>query len=127
MRKGIKLLEEILGDGPVIERHRFYQLSLRYWLNHGDPIYWAQPEGLCDRYRILDGGKQLISDFRFDREFLISGIFYGIEGMRIGGTRKLKISPHLAYRDQGIEGRIPPNSVIIVQVQVIEERKMKHY
>jgi len=44
--------------------------------------------------------------------------------MRIGGRRKLKISPHLAYGDKGIPGRIPPQAVIIVEIEFIEERIM---
>ncbi len=35
---------------------------------------------------------------------------------------KLKISPHLAYGEKGIAGRIPENAVIIVEIEFIEER-----
>jgi FKBP-type peptidyl-prolyl cis-trans isomerase len=55
---------------------------------------------------------------------MFAGLFQGIEGMRIGGRRKLKISPHLAYGDSGIPGRIPPRAVIIVEIEFIEERIM---
>jgi FKBP-type peptidyl-prolyl cis-trans isomerase len=64
----------------------------------------------------------LITDVRLDREFLINGLFYGIEGMRIGGTRKLKISPHLAYGEKGIPDTIPSNAVLIFEVTILEER-----
>jgi FKBP-type peptidyl-prolyl cis-trans isomerase len=56
------------------------------------------------------------------REFLIAGLFYGVEGMRIGGKRTLKISPHLAYRDKGIEAVIPPNAVLEIEVKIHKER-----
>lgn len=55
---------------------------------------------------------------------MFAGLLQGIEGMRIGGRRKLKISPHLAYGDKGIPGRIPPRAVIIVEIEFIEERIM---
>jgi FKBP-type peptidyl-prolyl cis-trans isomerase len=37
----------------------------------------------------------------------IAGLRYGIPGMRVGGTREIVISPHLAYGEVGIPGRIP--------------------
>ena len=65
-----------------------------------------------------DGGTTLVTNIRLDRVFLISGLCYGMEGMRIGGTRRLKISPHLAYGERGIPGVIPPNAVLIAEVTV---------
>ncbi|MCP4386754.1 MAG: FKBP-type peptidyl-prolyl cis-trans isomerase [Gammaproteobacteria bacterium] len=79
---------------------------------------------MIDRARLEDDGTTLITDLRIDRENLIAGIFKGIEGMRIGGRRKLKISPHLAYGEAGISGRIPPEAVIIAEIEFIAERKM---
>jgi FKBP-type peptidyl-prolyl cis-trans isomerase len=56
-----------------------------------------------------------------DRVFLIPGLFYGMEGMRIGGIRELRISPHMAYGEEGVEGSIPPNAVLRAQVTVLAE------
>jgi FKBP-type peptidyl-prolyl cis-trans isomerase len=36
--------------------------------------------------------------------------------MNVGGYRKVRISPHLAYRDKGIPGLIPPNAVLICEI-----------
>jgi hypothetical protein len=30
-------------------------------------------------------------------------LFYGVEGMRVGGTHRLEIALHLAYRDRGFQ------------------------
>jgi FKBP-type peptidyl-prolyl cis-trans isomerase len=49
-------------------------------------------------------------------------LFYGIEGMRIGGKRVLKIAPHLAFRDKGVDGMIPPNAALEVEVTIHKER-----
>jgi FKBP-type peptidyl-prolyl cis-trans isomerase len=59
---------------------------------------------------------------RVDRENLINGLFYGIEGMRIGGTRRLRISPQLAYGERGIPGLIPENAVVVAELSILEER-----
>ena len=125
MRSGIKVLEDIVGDGEEIQRHRFYRMSLRIWLNKGESIKWTKPFGLLDQSQVSDGGEVLTADFRIDREFLFGGLFYGIEGMHIGGKRLLKISPHLAYRDKGVENMIPPNAVLKVEVVVRGERVMQ--
>ena len=42
--------------------------------------------------------------------------------MRVGGTRTLRIAPHLAYGERGIPGVIPPNAVLTVEVAVLSER-----
>ena len=92
------------------------------WLNKGDAIRWSSPWGLIDRALLEDDGETLITDLRVDRENLINGIFYGIEGMCVGGTRKLRISPHLAYGERGVPGIIPVKAVIITEIEIIEER-----
>lgn len=122
MRPGIEMLEETTGSGPQIKRRHVYLLRLKFWLNKGDPVRWASPSGFVDRARLEDDGETLIADFRIDRESLVNGLFQGIQGMRIGGTRKLRISPHLAYGDRGIPGLIPENAVIVAEVCVLEER-----
>jgi FKBP-type peptidyl-prolyl cis-trans isomerase len=43
--------------------------------------------------------------------------------MRIGGTRTLKISPHLGYGEKGIPGVIPSNAVLIAEIAFLEQRK----
>jgi hypothetical protein len=51
---------------------------------------------------------------------LIPGMQEGITGMRLGGSRRIKIPPGLAYQTAGFPGRIPPNSTIIFEVELIE-------
>jgi hypothetical protein len=123
-RSGIEVLEDIAGDGKEIQRHEFYRMSLKIWLNKGDPVVWTHPFGLLDQHTISPDGQTLTADYRIDREFLFGGLFYGIEGMRVGGKRTLKISPHMGYRDKGVEGMIPPNAVLKVQVEVHAKRDL---
>lgn len=122
IKKGVELLEDVAGDGEAIERKKFYQIRLRCWLNKGDPVRWEEPWGLTDRSCLLENGEVLITDVRVDREFLIPGLFYGIEGMRIGGKRKIRVAPHLAYGEKGIDGILPENALLIFEVKFLEER-----
>lgn len=123
MKSGIKLQAETPGEGDLVQRQQVYQMQIRMWLNHGQAIVWPRPWGMIDRARLENDGKTLITDLRFDRENLFNGLFYGIDGMRIGGSRTLKISPHLAYGEQGVAGLIPAHAVVIVEVTILEHRK----
>ena len=123
MRSGIRLLEDVPGTGPLVERQRTYLMRIRMWLNKGQAVRWDRPWGYIERARLEDDGATLITDARMDRVHLISGLFYGIEGMRIGGTRRLKISPHMAYGARGLPGIVPENAVLVTEVSILEERK----
>jgi hypothetical protein len=126
-QSGIKLISDSPGAGAEVQRQHVYQVRLKMWLNQGEPVRWDRPWGMVDRARLEDGGATLVTDLRIDRENLFAGLFRGIEGMRIGGRRKLKISPHLAYGEAGIEGRIPAQAVIIAEIEFIEERVMSNH
>jgi hypothetical protein len=121
-RPGVKILEDVLGMGEKVQRHRYYCMSLRAWLNKGDPVIWTKPFGLFDKGYISPDGKTMTADYRYDRVFLVAGLFYGIEGMRIGGRRVVKISPHLAFGEKGVEGMIPPNAPLEIEVIIHNER-----
>lgn len=121
-RPGVKLIEEEVGAGEIVERGRIYRLRLKLWLNNGDPLRWDQPCGFIDRARLEDDGATLVTDLRIDRESLFAGLYQGIDGMRIGGRRKLKISPHLAYGETGLPPGIPRDAVIVADIEFIEER-----
>jgi hypothetical protein len=123
LKKGLELISELRGDGSPVRKHAFYRVKLRIWLHRGEPVRWSQPWGLLDDgARLEDDGTVLITDVRVDRVFLIAGLFYGIQGMNIGGTRVLQIAPHLAYRSEGVPGVIPPNAVLKAELSVLSER-----
>ena len=63
-----------------------------------------------------------MTDVRVDRVCLVAGLFYGMQGMRVGGTRTLRVAPHLAYREQSVPGVIPPNALLTIEVTVLAER-----
>ena len=119
MKYGIELLGEQPGGGPCVERHELYRIRVKMWLNRGDPVRWEHSWGLLTHAHLEDDGTTLITDVHMDRVFLIPGMFYGMEGMRIGGTRRLRIPPSFAFGETGIPDRIPPIAVITVEVSVL--------
>jgi len=70
--------------------------------------------------RLDDNGETLITEVRIDRRSLVSGLFYGVEGMRVGGTRRLEIAPHLAYGERGVPAVIPAGALLIAEITILE-------
>jgi FKBP-type peptidyl-prolyl isomerase-like protein len=125
-RSGIKLLDERVGSGEEIQRHKRYRMTLRIWHSKEESVNWLKwirPKNLLDGITFSEDGSIITADYKFDRNDLFAGLFYGIEGMQIGGKKTLKISPHLAYGEKGVEGIIPPNAVLKVEVEIISEKK----
>lgn len=44
----------------------------------------------------------------------------GVEGMQVGGLRRVRVSPHLAYGSAGVPGLIPANAVLTFEVELLE-------
>ncbi|KAI9264749.1 hypothetical protein BY458DRAFT_458121 [Sporodiniella umbellata] len=51
---------------------------------------------------------------------LIKGIEEGIDGMCTGEVRRLLIPSYKAYGDLGIPNFVPPNTAVVVEVEVVE-------
>lgn len=49
---------------------------------------------------------------------VIAGLKQGIIGMKVGGTRRIIIPPAVGYGDKG-QGSIPPDSVLIMDVELL--------
>jgi peptidylprolyl isomerase len=61
-------------------------------------------------------------DFRLGVGQVISGWDQGVQGMKVGGRRRLVIPPHLGYGDRGAGGVIKPGETLIFVVDLIDVR-----
>jgi FKBP-type peptidyl-prolyl cis-trans isomerase len=102
MLKGVKIEDVRLGSGKVAIRGAVVRINYDLSLNQGEHV-------------------QRLTDYQIDlrRRDALAGLRYGIEGMREGGVRRLRVSPHLGYGEVGIPGLIPENAVLILEVELL--------
>ena len=93
MTKGIEIKDLIVGTGEEAAKGSVVVANVREFLRRGDEV---SPSPLFGTRMVID----------LSRRDSIAGLRYGIPGMRVGGTREIVISPHLAYGEVGIPGRI---------------------
>jgi hypothetical protein len=115
---GLKLLDEREGGGgrPAQKGDRV-TYNVKIFLNQGDevPLSDIQTKQLPEDMGRVEGGVTFIDHtIVLGRRQAIAGVEHGLTGMRVGGYRKVCVSPHLAYRDQGIPDFVPADAVLIV-------------
>ena len=97
----------IHGDGP--EARAGQQVGVHYvGVRHSDG---GQFDASWDRGEIFR--------FGLGAGQVIAGWDQGVQGMRVGGRRKLTIPPGLAYGARGAGGVIPPHETIIFVVDLL--------
>ena len=116
---GFKLLEERDGAGTPANKGDRVLFNMRLFLNKGDevPLNETQAKHLPkEMIRVVDGVTLIDRTIVLGRRGAMAGVEQALMGMKVGGYRKVRISPHLAYRDKGIPDLIPPNAVLICEI-----------
>ncbi len=120
---GLKLLVEREGDGPPAKQGDRVVYNTRLFLNRGDeiPLNDLQaPQVPRERVRVEGGAKLIDHIMLLGRREAIAGVEKALMGMRVGGYRKVRVSPHLAFRDTGIPDLVPPEAVLICEIWLRE-------
>lgn len=58
-------------------------------------------------------------EFILGAKMVVPGFEIGVLGMKVGGTRTLTIPPEMAYGDKGVKDIIPPNAVLVFEIELI--------
>ena len=116
---GLKLLEEREGEGTPTNRGDRVLFNMRLFLNKGDEIPLNEMQAKHppkEMIRVVDGVTLIDHTILLGRREAMAGVEHALIGMKVGGYRKVRVSPHLAYRDKGIPDLIPPDAVLIVEL-----------
>ena len=105
---GLRVTELTIGTGAVAERGKSVAVHFRGFLRRGDQV--ASSHEQREPVRFVVGKRQTIAGFD-----------YGVEGMKVGGTRSMIVSPHLGYRGATVTN-IPPNAVLRFEIELLEVR-----
>ena len=119
LESGLKLLEDTPGTGAVARKGDRVTYNVRLFLNQGDEIPLDKTQRTHfspDQIRVDDGREFLDRVVTLGKREVVPAIEHALIGMRVGGYRKLRASPHLAYRQEGIPGVIPENAVLLVEL-----------
>ncbi len=103
---GLKYEDLVEGDGDVAAAGQRVSVHYTGWLTDGSKF-----DSSKDR--------NMPFDFPLGAGHVIRGWDEGVQGMKIGGTRKLTIPPQLGYGAAGAGGVIPSNATLVFEVELL--------
>jgi len=98
------------GDGELAKTGDFVSVIYKGWLTDGT---------LFDQTRKNEQGQLQAFGLTLGQGQVIRGWEESIPGMKVGETRRLIIPPVAGYGEQG-QGVIPPNAVLVFDVQLVQ-------
>ena len=126
IKSGIKLLDETEGQGAAAKKGDEVIYNMKLFLNKGDevPLNERQaenmPEHLSHMVRTEGAYKFINHNTLLGKRRSIAAIEHSLIGMKVGGYRKIKASPHMAYGEKGIPGLIPKGAVLTIEIWLRE-------
>jgi len=106
---GLQIEELTIGTGATAAVGQNVTVHYTGWLTDGSKF---------------DSSKDRSDPFQFPlgQRHVIAGWDEGVQGMQVGGVRKLTIPPQLGYGARGAGGVIPPNATLVFEVELIAIR-----
>lgn len=108
---GLQYEDTTVGSGAEAKAGQRVQVHYTGWLfNDG------QQGGKFDSSK--DRGQPFV--FGLGAGQVIRGWDEGVQGMKVGGTRRLVIPAALGYGARGAGGVIPPNATLLFEVELLQ-------
>ncbi len=105
--------DTIAGTGAEAKAGQRVQVHYTGWL--------YDPTAPNSRGKKFDSSKDRGQPFSFGLGGgeVIRGWDEGVQGMKVGGTRVLTIPPEMGYGARGAGGVIPPNAMLVFEVELL--------
>ena len=103
---GLTFEDLVVGDGAAAAAGQKVSVHYTGWLTDGKKFDSSK-----------DRGEAFV--FPLGRGQVIKGWDEGVQGMKVGGKRKLTIPSALAYGSRGAGGVIPPNATLVFEVELL--------
>ena len=110
---GLGIEDLVVGSGAAASAGQRVSVHYTGWLSEGGKA-GAKFDSSKDR------GQPLM--FSLGAGEVIRGWDEGVNGMKVGGKRKLTIPPDLGYGARGAGGVIPPNATLLFEVELLAVR-----
>lgn len=107
---GLQYEDTVVGTGSPAQAGQQVQVHYTGWL-YNDGVQGAKFDSSKDR-------KQPFV-FSLGAGQVIRGWDEGVQGMLVGGTRRLVIPPQLGYGAAGAGGVIPPHATLLFEVDFL--------
>jgi FKBP-type peptidyl-prolyl cis-trans isomerase len=111
----LQVEELATGSGEEATRGRQVEVLYTGWLF--DP---REPERKGRKIDSTDAHGGVPFSFRIGAGQVIKGWDVGVEGMKVGGKRRLVIPPALGYGAHGAGGVIPPGATLLFEVELVD-------
>jgi FKBP-type peptidyl-prolyl cis-trans isomerase FkpA len=109
MMNELQIEELTVGSGTEATKGTMVSVHYTGWLTDGKKF-----DSSLDRNDPFE--------FQLGAGYVIQGWDQGVQGMKIGGKRKLTIPAHLGYGARGAGGAIPPNATLVFEVELLGVR-----
>lgn len=103
---GLTYRDQVVGSGPVAVAGKTVSVHYTGWLTNGQKFDSS-----------VDRGQPF--SFPLGAGRVIKGWDEGVQGMKVGGKRKLTIPSELGYGTRGAGGVIPPNATLVFDVELL--------
>ena len=108
---GLIYEELTTGEGDEASAGDFVSVHYTGWLQNPDGSEGEKFDSSVDRNEPFE--------FPLGAGHVIRGWDEGVQGMKVGGTRKLTIPADLGYGARGAGGVIPPNATLLFEVELL--------
>ena len=108
---GLQYEDLVTGEGAEAKAGQHVTVHYTGWLRNDDGSLGAK----------FDSSKDRNDPFQFalGAGHVIRGWYEGVQGMKVGGSRRLTIPAALGYGARGAGGVIPPNATLIFDVDLL--------